>query len=150
MAHDCQAWFVLEDYCEFRRLALHRLKLEGQLRDANIPLTHVPWNSMVRAVLTQSLFDDQQLAELKESSADDVVSSEAGFNFFSNDTTTIPDDITETWFEVNQLKELFQRARQMLPTRRQGRREMLNQILGYPKGTPYHWSREDWSSASYF
>ena len=90
---------------------------------------------MVRAVLTHNFFHEQELKEMNECLADDLASSEVVLNDFMNDTTEIPENLTETWFEVDQLKGLFQRAMQMLPRHQKQRKEMLNQILGYPKGT---------------
>jgi len=135
----CKAWSLLNEYHEFCRMARHRKKLEEQLRDANIPLTHVPWKSMVRAVLCQNLFSDQQLKEMNVNNAEcytavDIASSEATINLLLEQNEGVEESLTETWFEVDELKQRFQRTLNIVPVSRCAQREMLHRILGYPLG----------------
>jgi hypothetical protein len=137
-----KAWSLLHEYYDFHRLAQHRKKLEEQLRNANIPLIHVPWKSMVRATLCRNLFSDGQLKEMNTHTAEccttvDIASSETVVNSLLANNEEGEVNLTETWFEVDELKERFQRAFDVLPTSRRARKEMMQRILGYPIGDFY-------------
>ena len=128
----CRAWSLLSEYEDFRRLAKHRQKLDEQLQRARIPLTHVPWKSMVRAVLTRRDFDDEQLKEMSKHdelccNADDVLRSQSMVKVILEN-----EEDDGTWFEINELKQRFRRAQDVLPRSRHDRREMLRRLLGYP------------------
>ncbi len=138
----CKVWSLLWEYRNFRLMARHRKKLEEQLRDVNIPLTHVPWKSMVGAVLSQHLFSDEQLKEMNTNTAEcctavDIASSEATVNLLLENNEEDEENLTEPWFEVNELKQRFQRAIDMIPASRRARKDMLYKILGYPTGKIY-------------
>ncbi len=131
-----KAWSLLHEYNDFRRTANFRKKLEQQLRHANIPLTHVPWKLMVRAVLCGDLFSDEQLKEMNDHTTEcyttvDITSSEVVVNLFLENNQ---ENLTETWFEVDELKKRFQRAMDIIPNTRCARKEMCLKILGYPTG----------------
>jgi hypothetical protein len=137
--HLFQAWSLLNEYYDFHRLAHHRRKLEEQLCDANIPLIHVPWKSMVRALLCHNLFDDEQLKEMNTNTTEccttaDIDSSQTTVNVLLENNQEDETNLTETWFEVDELKQRFQKAIHIIPTRRRARQEMLHRILGYPTG----------------
>jgi hypothetical protein len=136
----CKAWSLLSEYNEFRRLAHHRKKLEEQLHDANIPLTHVPWKSMVHNVLTQQLFHEQQLNEMNDTSTeccttDDISQSQATVNILLENYQEDEKSLTETWFEIDELKQRFQQAIDIIPASGDERKEMMYKIMGYPTGT---------------
>jgi hypothetical protein len=135
----CAAWSLLNEYHEFRCMARHRKKVEEQLRDANIPLTHVPWKSMVRALLSQNLFSNEQLQEMTTNTVEcystvDIGSSESTVHLLLENNHEDEKSLTETWFEVNELKQRFQRAIDVLPASRRAKKDMLHKILGYPTG----------------
>jgi hypothetical protein len=137
-----KAWSLLHEYYDFHRLVQHRKKLEEQFRNANIPLKHVPWKSMVRAILCQNLFSDEQLKEMNGHTVEcfttvDIASSEVVVNSLLANNEEGEVNLTETWFEVDGLKERFQRAFDVLPTSRCARKEMMQRILGYPIGDFY-------------
>ncbi|CAF0830865.1 unnamed protein product [Rotaria sordida] len=134
-----KAWFHLNEYHDFYCMARYRKKIEEQLRNANIPLTYVPWKSMVRTLLCQSLFSDKQLKEMNVHTDEcctevDIASSQACVNFLLDNSQQDEKSLTETWFEINELKECFQKAINILPANRHARKEMLYKILGYPTG----------------
>lgn len=134
-----RAWSILNEYHDFCRLACYRKKLEEQLRVANIPLTYVPWKSMVRALLCQSLFSDTELKEMNGNTegcytAADIASSEPTIDFLLENSEKDEGDFTETWFEIDELKQRFQRAMNIFPTNRRAQKEMLHKVLGYPIG----------------
>jgi hypothetical protein len=135
----CKAWSLLHEYHDFHRLARYRKKLEEQLRDADIPLTHVPWKSIVRALLCQNLFSNEQLKEMSAHTAEcctvvDIAASEAVVNSLLANHQESEANLTEIWFEVDELKERFRRAFDVIPTSRRARKEMMQRILGYPTG----------------
>ncbi|CAF2041071.1 unnamed protein product [Rotaria magnacalcarata] len=143
-----KAWSLLNEYNDFRGLARHRKKIEAQLRDANIPLTYVPWESMVRAVLCHNLFSDKQLKEMNSNTVQcctlaDIASSQAIIDFLLENDREDEKSLTETWFAMDELKERFQQANNILPTGQRAKKEMLHKLLGYPIGyvddeTDYH------------
>lgn len=139
-AHLCEAWSSLDEYYDFRRMARHRRKLEEQLRDANIPLIHVPWKSLVRRLLCHDIFSDTELKEMTNNTVEcctsvDIDVSQATVNLLLVNDQEDEGNLTETWFEVDELKQRFQRAMNILPSSRCARKEMLYKILGYPTGT---------------
>ena len=137
--HLCQAWSLLDEYYDFCRMACHRKKLEEQLRHANIPLTYVPWKSMIRVLLCRDLFSDIQLKEMNKNTDEcltevDLVASETIINLLLETNENGEENLTETWFEIDELKQRFQQARNILPATRSARKDMLDRILGYPIG----------------
>ncbi|CAF0923170.1 unnamed protein product [Rotaria sp. Silwood1] len=137
--HLGQAWSLLNEYNDFCCIAQHRKKVEEQLHNANIPLIYVPWKSMVRTLLCRSLFSDKQLKEMNIHTDQcctevDIAASQAIVNFLLENNQQNEKNLTETWFEINQLKECFQKAINILPANRHERLEMFHKILGYPTG----------------
>ncbi|CAF1109206.1 unnamed protein product [Adineta steineri] len=134
-----EAWSFLNEYYDFRRLACRRRKVEEQLRNANISLTHVPWKLMVRTVLCDNLFGDEQLKEMNASTTEcctevDIVLSQTVINGLLGDDEENINNLTETWIEIDELKQSFQRASDHIPINRKARMEMMHRILGYPTG----------------
>ncbi|CAF4290563.1 unnamed protein product, partial [Rotaria magnacalcarata] len=106
----------------------------AQLRDANIPLTYVPWESMVRAVLCHNLFSDKQLKEMNSNTIQcctlaDIASSQAIIDFLLENDREDEKSLTETWFAMDELKERFQQANNILPTGQRAKKEMLHKLL---------------------
>ena len=138
--HLCKAWSTLGEYDDFRRLARFRRKLEQQLRDANIPLTHVPWKSMVRSLLCRDVFDSKQLTEMNANTAECCTNVDGALSetivqlLLDDDREDNYPNLTEVWYELDQLKQHFQQAVDMLPNSQNARKEMLHRILGYPAG----------------
>jgi hypothetical protein len=135
----CQAWSLLNEYHDFRRIARHRKKLEEQLGDANIPLIYVPWKSMVRVLFCRDLFNDKQLKEMNVNTEEcctavEIASSQATVDLLLENNQEDGESLTDTWFEIDELKQRFQRAMDILPATRRARKEMLYKILGYPTG----------------
>ncbi len=135
----CQAWSMLDEYYSFHQLAHQRKKLEQQLRDANISLTHVPWKWMVSSILCRQLFSDEKLKEMTAHTAEcctevDIAASETVVNSLLANNEEGEVNLTETWFEVDELKERFRQAFNIIPTDRSARKEMLQRIMGYPIG----------------
>ena len=133
------AWSLLNDYHEFCHIARFRRKLEEQLRHADIPLTQVPWKSMVRTLLCQTMFSDNELEEMKVQTgecctAEDIASSEITMNLLLESKQEDEGYLTDAWFEIDDLKKRFQQALDVLGASRRRRHEMLRRILGYPKG----------------
>ncbi|CAF0929531.1 unnamed protein product [Didymodactylos carnosus] len=133
-------WNLLNEYNDFRRIAQFRLKLIKQLTDANISLINVPRKTLIMQILTRQLFHITQLEELK--AVKDVT------NYFTQEelaesnkvTETIlmmnpeledSDSLTDTWFELNELKAKIKDAQQYIPATYYQRKQMLNKILGY-------------------
>lgn len=134
-----KAWSFLNEYHDFRVMANYRKKIEEQLQNANIPLTYVPWKKLCSALLCHSLFNENQLKEMKGHTddcctMDDISSSQTVMRLFLEDDQEDETNLTETWFEINELKERFQKAMRILPSSRKRRREILHKILGYPTG----------------
>ncbi|UJR36237.1 hypothetical protein I4U23_028969 [Adineta vaga] len=137
--HD--AWSLLDEYYSFCQLAGQRKKLEQQLQDANIPLTHVPWKKLVSTILCQRLFFDNELKDMSCNTLDcctesDIVASQTTINTLleSYHRDEKESNLTDTWFEINELKQRFQQAANNMPINRPARKEMLHKILGYPTG----------------
>ena len=131
------AWSLLEEYQQFCSTARFRRKLEEQLRHAEIPLTQVPWKSMVRNLLCRMMFSESQLNEMKSETAEccseeEISASEMTINALLENKQEDEENLTETWFEVDELKKRFQRASDALGTNRRRWKEIFHRILGYP------------------
>ncbi|CAF2774149.1 unnamed protein product [Rotaria sp. Silwood2] len=152
-SHLQKAWSLLNDYYDYCCIARHRKKVEEQLRNANIPLTYVPWKSMVRTLLCRRLFSDTELKEMNAHTDEccteiDIASSQATVNFLLENNEKNENCLTETWFEINQLKERFQQAIKTIPVSQHAQREMCHKILGYPTGysneeIDYYFKKDD-------
>jgi hypothetical protein len=135
----CEVWSFLNEYHDFCSLARNRKKLEEQLRHANISLTYVPWKLMVRTLLCRDRFSDEQLKEMTTNTEDcntavDIDASQTTVNLLLENDQEDEQSLTETWFEIDALKQRLQRAIEIVPTSRHARKEMLYKILGYPTG----------------
>lgn len=138
----CTAWSLLNEYHELRRIARFRRKLEEQLRHADIQLTQVPWKSMVRSLLCQRMFSDNELKEMKDQTgecctAEEIASSEISMNLLLENKQEDEVSLTDTWFEIDGLKKRFQQALDVLGASRRQHREISRRILGYPKGKAF-------------
>ena len=130
------AWSLLDEYQQFCSIARFRRKLEEQLRHADIPLTQVPWKSMVRNLLCRTMFSESQLNEMNTQSADcctteEISASEMTINTLLENEQKDEQNLTETWFEIEGLKRRFQRAIDAIGTNRRVHKEILHRILGY-------------------
>lgn len=130
------AWSLLNEYQQFCSTARFRRKIEEQLRHADISLTQVPWKSMVRNLLCRTMFSEEQLNEMKTGTAEcctaeEIAASELTINALLENQQDDEENLTETWFQIDDLKKRFQRAIDAIGTNRRVHKEILHRILGY-------------------